>query len=129
MMTKCVPLHRKHRKVCIGDLDTEITLQNRAITPPTTSVDFSETFSALATVWAMVNTVRGKTTFDSSNVERDITHEITIRYDAAVTPETWILLNGKRIDILDANDLEERHEWLVLSCTERGVTTVAVNDA
>lgn len=128
-MAICVRLSRKKRKPCIGDLDTEIVLQNRVITPLTTSVDFQETFSTNATVWAMINTTRGKTAFDSSNVERDISHEFTIRFVSNITAETWVLFDGKRLDIVDVEDLEERHEWLVLRCAERGATTQAVNDA
>ncbi len=128
-MPKCVTLQRKRREPCIGDLDTEIVLQDRAIAAPTTTVDFSETFTEAATVWAMVNTVRGKTVFDASNVERDVTHEFTIRFLSGVTAQTWILLNGKRINIVDVEDFEERGEWLVLRCSERGPTSQAVNDA
>ena len=128
-MAKCIKLQRKHRKVCIGDLDTEIVLQDRAITAPTTTVDFSETFTENATVWARVETKRGKTVFDQSNVERDISHEFSIRYITGVTAATWVLHNGKRLDIVDLEDLEERNEWLILRCAERGVTTKAVNDA
>ena len=128
-MPQCKPLRRKKRQPCIGDLDTQIQLQNRAIAPPTTSVDFSEQFTDAATVWAMINSVRGVTIFDNSNVERDVTHEITIRYDASVTAETWILHDGKRIDILDVEDLEERHDWLVLRCAILGRSTDRVNDA
>jgi SPP1 family predicted phage head-tail adaptor len=128
-MPNCTTLKRKRREPCIGDLDTLITLQDRTITPPTTTVDFSETFTENAIVWAMINTVRGKTTFDSANVERDITHEFTVRFLTGVDSETWILHEDERYDILDAEDLEERHEWIVLRCAKLGPTSKAVNDA
>lgn len=128
-MPKCTTLRRKRREPCIGDLDTEITLQDRTITPPTTSVDFSETFTENAVVWSMVNTVRGKTAFDEAEVERDITHEFTIRFLTGVDSETWILHEGERYDIIDSEDLEERHEWMVLRCAKLGPTAQKVNDA
>ena len=128
-MPACKKLKRKRRQPCIGDLDTEITLQDRSITPPTTTVDFSETFTENAIAWAMVNTVRGKTAFDGAEVERDITHEFTIRFLTGVDAETWVLHNGERYDIIDAEDLEERHDWLVLRCAKLGPTSKAVNDA
>ena len=127
-MPTCQKLKRKRRQPCIGDLDTLIVLQDRTLTPPT-GVDFSETFTDNSTVWAMVNTTRGKTAFDEANVERDITHEFTIRFLDGITSETWILFEGKRHDIIDTEDLEERHEWLVLRCAKLGPTTQAVNDA
>ena len=128
-MPKCTQIKRKHRKPCIGDLDTLITLQDRAITPPTTSVDFSETFTENAIVWAMINTVRGKMEFDEAEVERSITHEFTIRFIDGVGAETWVLLESERYDIIDAEDLEERHEWMILRCAKLGSDTQKVNDA
>ena len=128
-MAKCVKLNRKKRAPCIGDLDTLIVLQDRTLAPPTTSVDFSETFAENDTVWAMINTVRGKTVFDESGIERDVTHEFTIRFLPGIDSETWILLEDVRYDIIDAEDLEERHEWLVLRCAKLGSTSKAVNDA
>lgn len=128
-MSKCTQLKRKHRKPCIGDLDTRVTLQDRTIAPPTTSVDFSETFTENAIVWSTVNTVRGKTAFDGAEVERDITHEFTVRFLTGVDAETWVLHNDERYDIIDAEDLEERNEWLILRCAKLGTTTKAVNDA
>lgn len=128
-MPKCSRLKRKHRKPCIGDLDTLVTLQDRTITPPTTTVDFSETFTENAEVWAMINTVRGKSEFDEAEVERSITHEFTVRFLVGVDSETWVLHEEERYDIIDAEDLEERHEWLVLRCAKLGSTTKAVNDA
>ncbi len=128
-MPKCIKLQRKKRLPCVGDLNTEITLQDRAITPPTTTVDFSETFTENAVVWAMMNTVRGKTAFDGAGVEKDISHEFTIRWLTGVDSETWILFENERYDIIDTEDLEERHEWLVLRCAKLGTTAQAVNSA
>ncbi len=128
-MPKCIKLQRKKRQPCIGDLDTLITLQDRVIASPTTTVDFSETFTENATVWAMMNTLRGKTIFDGAGIERDITHEFTVRYLSGVDSETWVLFEGERYDIIDTEDLEERHDWLILRCAKLGTTTQAVNDA
>lgn len=110
-------------------MDTLVVLQDRAILAPTTDVDFSESFTENATVWAMINTVRGKTEFDSADVERSLTHEFTIRFIDGITSESWILLEDERYTIIDVEDLEERHEWMVLRCAKLGNTSQAVNDA
>lgn len=124
-MPKCVKIQRRHRKPCIGDLSDEIILQNRAIAPPVFGdPDFDETFTNTATVWASIKTVAGKTFFDGVNTETLITHEILIRYDSTVTAETWIEFESRRFDILDVDDFEERHEWMYLTCTERGSNTL-----
>jgi len=123
-MPKCVKIRRKKRQICVGDLDTEIILENRNIAPPLFgSSNFDENFTPNATVWAMVSTVSGKTFFDDVNTAISITHEIGIRFDATVTAETWIRLGSRRIDILDVNDLDERGEFMLLTCTDRGADT------
>ncbi len=128
-MPKCIQLKRKKREPCIGDLDTLITLQDRAIQPLTTTVDFTESFTENSIVWAMVSTVRGKTEFDGADIERSITHEFTIRFIDGVSNETWVLLNNERYDIIDTENLEERDEWMILRCAKLGSTADRVNDA
>jgi len=116
-----VKIRRKKRQVCIGDLDTEIVLQNRSIVPPVSgSSDFDENFTPNSTVWAAVNTVSGKTFFDGVGTETNITHEIFIRYDVTITAEVWVLLDSRRFDILDVEDLDERNEFMKLLCVDRG---------
>lgn len=117
-----VTQNRSRRKVCAGDLRERIVLQNRDIVEPIFGeTDFDEEFSGDREVWAKVRTVAGKTFFDGVNqVDVALTHEITIRYDESVTAETWLLFEDRRIDIIDVEDFEERHEWMVLACVERG---------
>ena len=128
-MPKCKFIKRKHRKVCIGDLDTLITLQTRDIVAPVfDEVDFDEDFQDFPTaqVWALVETATGKAVFDGIDTDVNITHIITIRYDVNVTSETWIDFDdGRKLDIQFTEDLEERHEWLMLFCTLRGVGEAA----
>lgn len=129
-MPRCQKIRRKKRQVCIGDLDTEIVLQDRQITEPLFgSPDFGEAFTATATVWAAVNTVSGKTYFDGVSTDINITHEILIRYDASVTTETWVSLGGRRIDILHAEDLDERGQFMKLLCSDSGVNSAAASKA
>lgn len=116
----------KKRQVCIGDLDKEIELQDRDIVPPVFgSPDFDENFTTNATVWAGIKTVDGKTFFDGVNTETVITHNIFIRFDATVTSETWILFDSRRFDILKVENFEERGEFMLLTCVDRGLANTA----
>jgi SPP1 family predicted phage head-tail adaptor len=120
-MASCKKLRRKKRQICLGDLDTQIILQNRVLTAPLFGTpDFDETFTTTDTVWAMVNTVSGKTFFDNTGVGTNITHSVGIVFDSSVTAETWIELDGNRLDILQKENLDERGEWLILTCVDRG---------
>lgn|SRR5512139_1880929 len=107
--------------VTTGELNKQVTLQNRAIVPPIFgSADFDESFSTTATVWASIKTKAGKTIFDGVNQDVRITHEIIIRYDSTVTAETWIEFEGKKIDIVQVEDINEEHAFLRLLCNYRG---------
>ena len=108
-----------------------ITLQNRAIQPPVFGTpDFTEEFSATMTVFCTINTVTGKDFFDGVTVNGiPITHEILIRFDAAVTADTWIEFDGGRLNILKVEDLDERHKVQLLTCTDRGETEQAASQA
>jgi hypothetical protein len=98
-----------------------ITLQNRDIMAPIFGTsDFDETFSGDQVVQAIVSTKRGTTLFDGVATDNPITHKITIVFIAGVTAETWVLLNGRRLDILDVENCCEKDEVLILRCTERG---------
>lgn len=129
-MPKCVPLRRKKRQPCLGDMDEVILLQDRALKPPVSGVDATEQFTtADADIWALVETVSGETMFDDTNTERDVTHKFIICFLTGITAETWISFNGDRLDILGVEDLEERHEFLLLRASNRGVDTNRANDA
>jgi len=129
-MPRCVRLKRKHRKICIGDLNNVIDLQERTLTAPSSGVDATETFIVdTPDVWAKIETVNGETIFDGTNTDINVTHRITIRFLPGITAETWVLFNGERLDILDVQNFEERDEWLLLKCTNRGTTANAANEA
>lgn len=123
-------LKRPSRKICVGDLRDRILLQDRDITEPTFGdVDFGEDFSSLQ-AWAKVETTAGKTFFDGVNVDVAVSHRVTIRYDRRVTAEWFVVLDDdQRLKIIDVEDFENRHEYLVLLCTERGSTTIEATKA
>lgn len=125
-MPSCQFIKRKHRKICIGDLDTLIKLQSRDIVSPVFGdVDFDEDFQDTSEVWALIKTQTGKTVFDGVDTDFNITHGMTIRFDPSVTTETWVELDSRKFDIMMLENLEERNEFLLLFCTVRGVGEAA----
>lgn len=122
-MPSCNPVRKKRRNICIGDMEDEITLENRAIQAPEfDTVDFDETFTAPnPAVWSLIETVRGKTFFDGVATEEDITHWVYINFDTTVTAETWIkMADGRRLDILRVENLDERSDFMLLHSIDRG---------
>ena len=130
-MSVCVRINGKKRKLCAGDLDNLIMLQNRDIVAP---LDFgaseaSEKFTDEDFIECMVVTRSGLTLFDGVQIEKVITHQFYIRYYEGLTAEWWGLFEGRRMDIVRVEDLEERHEWMRLDCSETGTTEKQANDA
>lgn len=128
MMPACTSIRKKKRRVCVGDMKDVITLNDRNITPPLfNTVDFDESFTPQDSVnpdsLALVETVSGRTYFDGANTETPITHVIYMPYNPIVTAEAWITFDGRRIDILTVEDLDERHEFLKLTCNDQGLTS------
>lgn len=122
-MPLCQKIRIPKRQVCIGDLNKRIVLNIRSIVAPSfDSVDFNEAFAPTKTVWAGVKTQMGKTFFDGVETETPITHIWYIRFDVSVTAETWITFNSHRFDILRVEDLEERQEFMKLTCADKGRT-------
>lgn len=127
----CANRRINNPKYCAGDLRNLATLQSRAITPSNTSVDYTEVFSDAvpnsSDVWVALKTVNGVTVFDSTNIERVVSHEVIMRYQSGITAEKWFLIDGLRYDILKVENVNERNEWIRCKCTQRGTSSSAVN--
>lgn len=134
-MPVCKKIRSVHRKVCAGDLDRVVTIQDRAIQPPTDSVDYTLLFTdGVATpdgqIFASIKTVTGEEVFDGHNVGTPVTHHIIIPFIEGVTAETWVKLeDGTRLNIVQGGveDLDERNEFLLLRCTTTGSETQSNN--
>ncbi len=49
----------------------------------------------------------------------DVTHQVTLRYRADVTPRCWFVWEGNRLDIQAAIDAKGRQRELVCTCVGR----------
>jgi SPP1 family predicted phage head-tail adaptor len=114
-------LLRKRREPCLGDLRQRVKLHDRDIQEPKFGdPDFTEEFSGTKVVWASVKTIMGQTIFTGANVDVALSHEIIIRFDERVNSETWIEFEGNNLNIVNVEDLDERHDFMRLRCMKRG---------
>lgn len=131
-MPVCKTVPREHRKLCAGDLDKDVQVLERDIVPPDAGeVDYDIDLNTATApiVYASVKTPRGRAIFDGTGIQVDVTHTFGVRYDETYTAEMFVLMEGRFFRILDVNDLDERHEWMVLSCAERGTEDNPANKA
>ena len=135
-MPVCKPQRGQKRNLCIGDKNHLVTIQDRNIQPPGTldpsnQFYFTEAFVNIPEfqVWAMVKTITGETFFDDTNLERDVTHHLFVNFDTNIDAQKWVTLDdGDRLDILNAEDLDNRKTEMLLRCTNRGPSGNANND-
>ncbi len=124
----CNPISLKSRRICIGNLNTQITLQLRTLQGNNyASVENTEDFSDIATVWGAVITTRGSQLWDGVEISNPFTHDIYIRYRDDVDFTKWIEFGSQKYDIVDVENLEQKNEWLLLKCILKGTNDKAAN--
>ncbi len=128
-MAQCQRISIKKREPCIGDLRNRIILYDRDLGANNTNdPDYDLTFTNAISVWAGVVTLAdGQDVFSGVNIVAIAKHKFIIRYRSGITSEKWIQFNSKNYDILSIEDPEERHEFLILYCNERGDSSKATN--
>lgn len=128
-MASCSPVKFKHRGICTGDLDRIIKLRKRSLNAPPTGVDFTHTFYDSIDTWAAVVSVKGKDVFGGTNMDIAISHIFYVRYREGITAEWWVNFHSGNFDIVDVENFDERSEFIVLRCSERGSDAQPVNEA
>lgn len=121
-MAVCTYIRGKKRKICTGDLDRQIEIYTRSIQTPLDSnfMEHSELYTLKAKPWAMIMTRDGITTFDGIEIAGVQAYEIYIRYNASITTEDFVQINGRNIQIASVEDLDLRHEFMRLMCIDKG---------
>lgn len=79
---------------------------------------YAEDWKDVATVWAAVKPMRGNERYEAQQVQSTLTHKVTIRYRAGIKPQMRLLYGNRVFNIEAVIDIEERHRWLELLCSE-----------
>lgn len=126
----CKPIKLKSRRICIGNLNSRIKIQTRALTATNTgSIESIETFTDLVEVWAAIETTRGSQLWNGVEISNPFTHKIYIRYRSDIDFNEWIEFESEKYDIVDVENLEQKNEWLLLMCIRKGDNTKEANYA
>jgi SPP1 family predicted phage head-tail adaptor len=124
-----IPKRRRRRVVALGDLNEKISIQtrNQQSQFESTTGAAQEVFTTVATPWALVETYRGQNFFDSIEQGLNPTHVFYIRNRPMTDEEAWLLYRDSRFDILDVENLDERSEFLKLTCRATGKQVMPSN--
>lgn len=102
----------------IGRLRHRLTLEAASRTPDGGG-GAVETWTSVAQVWGRIQPTGATEIAGADGLGGRISHEITLRYRAGVTPAMRLISNGRRFEILAVMDIDERRRWLKCLCVER----------
>lgn len=102
----------------IGNLRLRAQIQTYTETQQAGTASTNKIWTTIKTVWCNVEPVKGLITFDTQQIGVGITHKVTIRYQAHIHSELWLLLGNKRFRIRNVQNLNQRNKYLVLLCEE-----------
>lgn len=102
-------------------MDRVIKIYERNIqTPLSNEMEHSQEYKLKASPWALVKTLDGITTFDNIEISGVRAYEIYIRYNATITAEDFVQIDGRNIKIDSVEDLDLKHEFMRLVCVDKG---------
>lgn len=76
-------------------------------------------WTALADVWAALETLQGGEVFAFGRVDASLTHRVILRHRADVTPDRRFVLGERVFEIRAVIDPDGRRRWLHCLCEER----------
>ena len=102
-----------------SELNERIAIERIARTPDGQG-GYVQTWSAIATVWAMVRARSGTERSKSEQLEAPITYLVVIRYPDGftVTPDDRITWRSRVFNIRFLSDQGPRSPWLAIDCDE-----------
>ena len=94
-----------------GKLRHRVEVQAETATPDEGG-GWASAWTTAATVWAMVEPLSGRERMWGGAVLGEVTHRVTMRYRAGLTPANRLVYAGRVFDLLAVRDPDERREWL-----------------
>lgn len=130
-MGKYGPKRQAIRRCILGDMRHRIELQVRDIQGISNinDVSYTEKFTTTFTRWSALYTVKGEEIFDGVNLTKLDTHHFIIRRIIGLTEEKWVKYQGRLYDIIDIDDYDERHLFMLIRTRLRGISTLQANQA
>lgn len=125
-MVVCVKINGRKRRICAGDLIHRIGIFDRELLGNVEKkLAYDTSFVGGESVSALILTRGGSQIIDGVSVTVRATHDFYIRYRADLDSQKWIIYNGVIYDIMEIENLEERNEFLRISCIKKGTNRAA----
>lgn len=106
-----------------GNLRRRVQIQSRATTVDSFGGQ-SNSWSTLATVWADINPLSGRELLAAQQVQAEVSHQITVRYQASIfaNPKAVaplrVVYNSRVFNVQASLNEDERNIEVTLLCVE-----------
>lgn len=101
----------------IGGLRDRVEIQSRGA-PQNGYGEPVLAWATLATVWARVEPISGRETWQAQQAQADVTHRVTVRTYPGLTSKMRFLLGGRVLNIDSVIDVEGRRQFQECLCKE-----------
>jgi SPP1 family predicted phage head-tail adaptor len=101
----------------VSELRHNIEIQEKTTTTDEAG-GFSEVWTAKYSLRAAIWPVSAKEFRENMRLQTDCTHNIRIRYRSGITTKMRILFGSRIFDIKGILNIEERNNWLDITCNE-----------
>lgn len=80
--------------------------------------EVEEDWQDVATVWAEIRPVTGRSFFEAQQINSEISHQVIIRYRPGIKPSMRVLYGMRVFDVLYVMNFNESNESIQLMCKE-----------
>ena len=77
-------------------------------------------WSTVANRWASIAPLSGREAFYVNQVVPEVTHEVHLRYYPELTAQHRFLYNGRTLNIVSVQNVDERRREIMALCKEAG---------
>lgn len=98
-------------------LNTRVAIQSYTATRDATGGEV-ETWATVATLWAQVRATGGGERYINQQIVAQVTHTVSLRYTAGITPKMRVLIGSRVLDIQQVQNVDERNIETRLLCKE-----------
>lgn len=103
-----------------GKLNRKIDIQQNTPAKDSTgqSIESWAGVTGKTSLWASVITTGGREFYAAQRLNVETSAVFKLRYKSGVTSLMRVKYSGRNFEIINVNDKDEKHEWLLLSCKE-----------
>jgi SPP1 family predicted phage head-tail adaptor len=102
-----------------GDLRHRIVIQEKITTAEDSTEGIArESWVDLITTWAEVSSLGGKETFNIQAIQGENSYMFKMRYKKNIDKTMRIVFLGENYNIIDINDVNERHKEIWVTCNK-----------